>query len=111
LVALHGVLARGDADELAASLTGSALDKAGAALFEALFGAEAEWGPILRAAFQRPEPERQPDPTRDALRVRVCTRDPLLQCLPWRATMWSGRLLLDDDWTFEVCFDPAPDAI
>jgi hypothetical protein len=108
LAAIHGVLARGDRAELEDRLAGGDLDRAGAALFEALFGAEAQWGPVLRSAFQQPEPKPQPDPCRDALRVRIQTRDPILQGLPWRAAMWSGRLLIDDGWTFEVCVDRDP---
>ncbi|XXT20941.1 CHAT domain-containing protein [Sorangium sp. So ce429] len=111
LAALHGVLARGDRAELDASLTGGQLDRAGAALFEALFGAEEQWVPVLRAAFRQPEPKPRPDPCRYPLRVRICSsdRDPLLQGLPWRAAMWTGRLLLDEAWTFEVCFDLDPE--
>ncbi|WP_437566128.1 hypothetical protein [Sorangium sp. So ce542] len=109
LAALHGVLARGDRAEIEASLTGGELDRAGAALFEALFGAGEQWVPVLRAAFRQPEPRPRPDPCRYPLRVRICTRDPLLQGLPWRAAMWTGRLLLDEAWTFEVCCDLDPE--
>lgn len=108
LVALSQLLARGDQAELEQHLRGAALDRAGAALFEAFFGDERTFGPVLRRAFQRAEDGIRLDPIREALRVRICTQDPLIHGLPFRAMMYGGLLLVDHGWTFEVSRDEQP---
>lgn len=108
IVALSNVLARGNQSELEQHLRGAALDKAGMALFEAFFGDERIYGPVLRRAFQRSDDGVRPDPIREALRVRICTRDQLIVGLPWRAMMCDGHLLVDHGWTFEVSRDEFP---
>ncbi|HRI63908.1 MAG TPA: hypothetical protein PK156_06710 [Polyangium sp.] len=108
LLALSQLLARGEESELAANLRGVALDQAGAALFEAFFGDEPAFGPVLRRAFQRLDDGLRVDPIREALRVRICTQDPRLQGLPLRAMMYGGRLLMDQGWTFEYSRDEQP---
>jgi len=108
VVALSNVLTRGNQAELEQHLRGAALDKAGAALFEAFFGDERVFGPVLRRAFQRTDESVRPDPIREALRVRICTRDQLILGLPFRAMMFDGHLLVDQGWTFEVSRDEQP---
>lgn len=108
LIALSNVLARGEHDELEQHLRGAALDRAGAALFETFFGDEQVFGPILHRAFQRTEQGVRADPIREALRVRICTQDSLIQGLPLRAMMYNGLLLVDHGWTFEVSRDEQP---
>lgn len=108
LVALSNVLTRGDQAELEEHLRGGALDRAGAALFEAFFGDENVFGPVLRRAFQRTDDGVRIDPIREALRVRICTLDPLLHGLPLRAMTYGGHLLVDHGWTFEVSRDEHP---
>lgn len=108
LVALSNVLSRGDQAELEQHLRGAALDRAGAALFEAFFGDERVFGPVLRRAFQRSDEGARPDPIREALRVRICSRDPMIHGLPLRAMMYGGLLLVDHGWTFEVSRDEQP---
>jgi len=105
--ALHGLLERDDLNEIKVHLAGDQLEKAGEMLFEVLFGPGPEaWGPVLRAAFTS-GPGENPRPPRYPLRVRITTADPalgkVLLGLPWRATMFAGRILSDDGWTFEVC--------
>jgi hypothetical protein len=108
IVALSNVLTRGNQAELEQHLRGAALDKAGAALFEAFFGNENTFGPVLRRAFQRSDESVRPDPIREALRVRICTRDQMILGLPFRAMMFDGHLLVDQGWTFEVSRDEQP---
>lgn len=102
LAALHSVLARGDSENIASNLTGEPRDRAGAALFEALFGEdEGHLGAILRTAFRKKD-NLNLRPIDYPARVRVITDDALLRGLPWRAATWDKRLLIDFGWTFEV---------
>ncbi len=73
----------------------------GHVLFDLLFGPENRWETIFRTAFYLPQGAR-PNPIRAPLRVRICSKDPLLMSLPWQLTSWKNQLLVNSDWLFVI---------
>jgi hypothetical protein len=73
----------------------------GEALFELLFGQGESPSRILLDAFAIDAGEA-PNPTYDALRIRVLTCDPRLRALPWTRIEWAGHELRENDWTVEL---------
>lgn len=104
LDAIAMLLNRGKAPELIEHFSQGNLSKAGDVLFRALFGERESWEHVLRNLFDQPDGPA-PTPIRAPVRVRVCTTDPVLSSMPWRATAWEGRRLVHERWTFEVTLE------
>ena len=77
----------------------------GRQLFEVLFGKDDECQKILRSLFSQPAKQPSPSPIMHAVRLRICTDEPLLFRLPWHLTAWREKLLIDrtgGGWEFIV---------
>jgi hypothetical protein len=89
---------------------GSSKDGWGEALFNLLFPQVELQEKIFREVFGKRDGLR-PNPVFGPVRLRVCTEDAHLSCLPWRLTSWKGQSLLDAGWTFATThlLDPRED--
>ena len=96
--AIARTLDEGSTDDVTRLLQGDRAADAGRALFQTLFGADADFLAILRDLTGDPSP----DPRKHPLRVRVVTADPLFAGLPYRLTTRAGERLEDLGFTFEA---------
>ena len=101
--ALARSLDQSTADEVARLLSGDGAASAGEALFQTLFGADADFIALLRELTGDPSADARKHP----LRVRVVTADPLFAGLPFRITARGGERLEELGFTFEITHDAA----
>ena len=101
--AIARTLDQGTADEIAGVLSGDGAASAGEALFQVLFGADADFLALLRDLTGDPSADARKHP----LRVRVVTADPLFAGLPFRLTARAGERLEGLGFTFETTHEAA----
>lgn len=101
--ALARILDQGAADEVARVLSGDGAAGAGEALFQVLFGADADFLARIRDVTGDPSAEARKHP----LRIRVVTADPLFAGLPFRITARGGERLEGLGFTFETTHEAA----
>lgn len=99
--AVAALLDDGRESALDHNFTRSRLLEVGELLFDLLFGNPEEMREIFRRRFGTAN-SLDAGPRRQAVRLRVCTSDPILSGLPFRLTSFQGHWLIDDGWTFEV---------
>lgn len=110
LSALNQVLDRGNENELARLLTGSAVtgeQGLGRLLYSILFPDPEAERVVLTHLFGEGDATSAPAAIRHGVTVRIWTSEPELLGLPWRLCCWKANLLADHGWTFAVTHEPA----